>query len=37
MEAEAIARQWMRWVWGGGRKLPGLARRRAAELLVFQD
>jgi lysozyme len=34
-EVDDIAKQWMRWVWGGGRKLPGLRRRRAAELLVF--
>ena len=34
-DEEAIARQWMRWVWGGGRKLNGLARRRAAELALF--
>ena len=36
-EADEIPRQWMRWVWGGGRRLTGLARRRAAELLVFQE
>lgn len=36
-EVDEIPRQWMRWVWGGGRRLTGLARRRAAELLVFQE
>ena len=30
-EHEAVPRELMRWVWAGGRKLPGLARRRAAE------
>lgn len=28
---EAVPGELMRWVWGGGRKLPGLARRRLAE------
>lgn len=28
---EAICAQLMRWVWGGGRKLRGLERRRRAE------
>ncbi len=36
-EASAIAYQWKRWVWGGGRKLPGLVARRAAELALFQQ
>jgi lysozyme len=36
-EEGQIARQWMRWVWGGGRRLPGLARRRAAELTLFSS
>ncbi len=36
-EVDEIAPQWMRWVWGGGRKLTGLARRRASELLVFKE
>ncbi|MDX2095648.1 MAG: lysozyme [Alphaproteobacteria bacterium] len=35
-EEAAIAGEWMRWVWAGGRKLPGLARRRAAELALYQ-
>ncbi len=35
-EENEIAPQWLRWVWGGGRKLPGLVRRRAAELALFQ-
>ena len=34
-EASAVPVQWMRWVWGGGKKLPGLARRRAAELALY--
>ena len=34
-EKTAIPRQWMRWVWGGGHKLPGLVRRRAAELAFY--
>lgn len=28
---EGAVEQIMRWVWGGGRKLPGLVARRAAE------
>lgn len=28
--------QFDRWVWGGGRKLPGLIRRRKAERILFQ-
>ena len=34
-ELNSIPTQWMRWVWGGGRKLPGLAKRRAAELAFY--
>jgi lysozyme len=30
-----ISSQWLRWVWGGGRKLPGLIRRRHEELALF--
>lgn len=29
------AEQLMRWVWGGGKRLPGLVRRRAAEAKVL--
>lgn len=31
----AAARECQRWVFGGGRKLPGLVRRRAAEAALF--
>ena len=34
-EEGEVAHQWMRWVWGGGRKLSGLVARREAELIVF--
>jgi lysozyme len=34
-EVDAIAHEWMRWVWAGGRKLPGLVKRRTAELQLF--
>jgi lysozyme len=36
-EEDDIAQQWMRWVWGGGRRLPGLLTRRAAELALFRS
>lgn len=32
---EAVPAQFMRWVNGGGRKLPGLVKRRAAEAALF--
>lgn len=36
-EQEEIAAQWRRWVWAGGRRWPGLLRRREAEIhLYFQ-
>jgi len=35
-EEADVPAQWMRWVWAGGRKLSGLARRRGSELLIFQ-
>lgn len=34
-EWQAAADEFDRWIWGGGRKLPGLIRRRAAEKQVF--
>ena len=34
-EETSIPTQWMRWVWGGGKKLPGLVQRRAAELEFY--
>lgn len=35
-EWEAVPREWRKWVWAGGRKLPGLVRRRAAEIALFE-
>lgn len=32
---EEAVRQFMRWVWAGGRKMPGLLRRRAAEAVMY--
>lgn len=34
-EEEAVAGQWKRFVWAGGRKLSGLVRRREAELALY--
>lgn len=34
---EAAAEEFDKWVWGGGRILPGLVRRRAAEKAVFLE
>ncbi|MES2983892.1 MAG: lysozyme [Pseudomonadota bacterium] len=34
-EDEAVAGEFMRWVWADGRKLPGLVRRRAAEAALY--
>lgn len=34
-EHEAVPAELMRWVWAGGRKLPGLVRRRAAEAALY--
>ena len=36
-EYEAAPAQMQRFVWGGGRKLPGLIRRRAAEGALFNN
>jgi lysozyme len=36
-EHDAVPRELMRWVWAGGRKLTGLARRRAAEAALYQE
>lgn len=33
--AEGIEVAWMKWVHGGGRKLPGLVRRRQAEIELY--
>lgn len=32
---EEAARQWMRWVYAGGRMMAGLVRRREAELALY--
>ena len=34
-EHHAVAAELMRWVWAGGRKLPGLIKRRAAEARLY--
>ena len=34
-EHKAVAAEFRRWVWAGGRKLKGLMRRRAAEAALF--
>lgn len=34
-EEEAVAGQWKRFIWAGGRKLSGLLRRREAELALY--
>ncbi len=36
-EYDAVPAQLMRYVWAGGRKLPGLIRRRAAEVELFDN
>ena len=36
-EAHAdVPAEFRRWVWGGGRKLPGLVRRREAEAVMYR-
>lgn len=32
---DEVPDQLMRWIWGGGRKLPGLVRRRRAEAALY--
>jgi GH24 family phage-related lysozyme (muramidase) len=34
-DMEAAPAQFRKWVWAGGRKLPGLIRRRAEEARIF--
>lgn len=34
---QEAADEFDKWVWGGGRKLPGLIKRRAAEKAVFLE
>lgn len=36
-ENDVVSGQWMRFVWAGGRKVPGLVRRRAAELALYME
>lgn len=35
-EHNEVPREFMRWVWAGGRKLKGLIRRRAAEAELYE-
>lgn len=35
-EHDEVPAEFMRWVWAGGRKLKGLARRREAEAVLYQ-
>ena len=35
-EHEDVPREFLRWVWAGGRKLKGLVRRREAEAILYQ-
>jgi lysozyme len=34
-DTKGAAKEFGRWVYGGGQKLPGLVRRRAAEMALF--
>ena len=34
-EWESVPEQLRKWVWGGGKKLPGLVLRRQAEILLL--
>ena len=36
-EHEGVPAELMKWVWAGGRKLPGLVRRRQAEGLSYAE
>lgn len=36
-EEETVPAEFMKWVWAGGKKVPGLMRRRRAEALLFQQ
>lgn len=36
-EHEDVPAEFLRWVWAGGRKLPGLIRRRQAEAALYQS
>lgn len=35
-EHDDVPHELMRWIWAGGRKLPGLIRRRAAEGMMWE-
>ena len=35
LEHEDIPKEFMRWVYSNGRKLPGLVRRREAEIAIY--
>ena len=32
-----VPKQFMRWIWAGGRKLRGLIRRRKSEVLLYKN
>lgn len=34
-EHDDVPKEFRKWVWGGGRKLPGLIRRREAEATMY--
>jgi lysozyme len=34
-EHDDVPDEFRKWVWGGGRKLPGLIRRREAEAVMY--
>lgn len=34
-EYEEVPAEFMKWVWAGGKRLPGLIARRAAEAMLF--
>jgi len=36
-EHNDVPAEFLRWVWAGGRKLPGLIRRRQAEAALYQS
>ena len=36
-EHDDVPAEFMKWVWAGGRKLPGLIKRRRAEALLYMS
>ncbi|MBF0355955.1 MAG: lysozyme [Alphaproteobacteria bacterium] len=36
-EHDDVPGEFLKWIWGGGRKLPGLIRRRKAEAKVYVE